>query len=436
MLAGSPFTPTKTVVSLLLWLALLSCSPSPAPSVLPNEPMRRVDADAGAQREPTTTTPAVAQLKEPVPSSMITHGIRAAEWSKEPPPPAAAPVCASKETRGRLSFEHVPTYSERVERDGTFTARLFIANDGACSRRVAIPLSFTPPKKTTTKTIDFAAYVPPHGALVDLELTASELTQASVTAGRYAVTFAVLDEDAQPVGRAFSGNPLRIGRDDVVLTAAPTLPRRIGLGEDLVVPFSIANTGDTANRVTPLVVFTRPGETIGIEHYDPPTLVVPGASSFEVRLTPATREKENIRSGSWLVTVTMFDSAGDRLSSFAGIPLAIGNIDLRMERPELPTRVGETDVLRARFTFDNRGDTADKITAVVAFTRPGTSQSHELTFTREVGVGKTTFDATIEPAERSSRNIGKGVWLVTTAAFRSSGERIKSFTGHYLEITR
>jgi hypothetical protein len=40
----------------------------------------------------------------------------------------------------------------------------------------------------------------------------------------------------------------------------------------------------------------------------------------------------------------------------------------------------------------------------------------------------------IEPAQRREKGVDKGVWLVSTAAFRSSGERIKSFTGHYLEI--
>jgi hypothetical protein len=130
----------------------------------------------------------------------------------------------------------------------------------------------------------------------------------------------------------------------------------------------------------------------------------------------------------------MFDAAGDRLNSFAGLPLTIGAIDVRMARPELPTRVSVDAPLRAIFKLENRGDTPDRVTAVIAFTKPGTTTSREFTFTREVPPGPLAFEAVIEPALRAERGVDKGVWLVTTAAFRSSGERIKSFTGHYLEL--
>ena len=73
---------------------------------------------------------------------------------------------------------------------------------------------------------------------------------------------------------------------------------------------------------------------------------------------------------------------------------------------------------------------------MVVFTKPGASTSTEFTFVREVAPGPTVFDAVIEAAARRERAVDKGVWLVSTAAFRSSGERIKSFTGHYLENRR
>ena len=140
--------------------------------------------------------------------------------------------------------------------------------------------------------------------------------------------------------------------------------------------------GDTANQVIPLIVFTRPGETNGIEHYDPQQLIVPGATNYTFHLPPPMREAEKILPGNWLVTVTMFDAAGERLNSFAGLMLTIGNIDLRMTRPELPTRVKAAEPIKATFKLDNRGDTKEKVTAIVAFTKPGTAKSIEFSFTR------------------------------------------------------
>ena len=368
----------------------------------------------------------------PVPASMITHGTRAAELERQPVPPGA-PAC-TKEQRPELTFEHAPTYTDKVEKDGRFNARFFVGNTAACTRKINLPLSFTPPKTTATRTVDFAAYVPPRGTFVDLTLEASELAEVDVRPGRYAITFSVLDEDGKPVGKALSGNPFRLGRDDVAITTAPSIPPRIGVDDDLVVPLSIQNVGDTANKVTPLIVFTRPGETAGIEHYDPAQLVVPGTSTYTFRLSQRAREAEGILPGSWLVTVTMFDAAGDRLNSFAGLPLSIGNIDIRMTRPELPARVKSDEPLRVSFKLENRGDVKEKVTAIVAFTKPGTAAGAELSFTREIAPGRVAFDAVVDPARRREKSVDKGVWLVSTAAFKSSGERIKSFTGHYLEI--
>lgn len=364
--------------------------------------------------------------------SLVTHGSRAAVFAREAVPPAA-PECKKPERRA-LTFDQTPTYTEKVDKDGSFSARVFVGNDAPCTRKIAIPLSFTPPKTTNTRTVDFAAYVPPRGAFVELRLEPRELAEIDVRPGRYAITFAVLDEEGAGVGRALSGNAFRLGRDDVALTTAPALPARIGTMEDLLVPYAIENVGDSANRVTPLVVFTRPGETKGIEHYESPQLVLPGKSTYELRLSPALREAEGITAGSWLVTVTMFDAAGDRLNSFAGLPLTIGSIDLRMTRPELPARVSAGAPFRATFKLENHGDTRDKITAIVTFTKPGTTTGREFVFTREIPPGPLAFEAVIEPAQRREKGVDKGVWLVSTAAFRSSGERIKSFTGHYLEI--
>ncbi|OJY28784.1 MAG: hypothetical protein BGO98_08030 [Myxococcales bacterium 68-20] len=415
-----------------LALAVLTGCGARAPSVHPSAGAPSTPSGAAAGTKPIEEASAANTTPRPVPASMVTHGTRAAEFARQPVPPGA-PAC-TKEQRQALTFEHAPTYTEQVERDGSFSARLFIGNPAACTRKVDLPLSFTPPKTTRTRTVDFAAYVPPRGAFVELTLAPSELTESDVTPGRYAITFAVLDEEGKEVGRALSGNPFRLGRDDVSITKAPTIPARIGVADELVVPLSLENLGDTANRVTPLIVFTRPGETAGIEHYEPPQLVVPGASTYTLRLSQRARAAERIGTGSWLVTVTMFDAAGERLNSFAGLPLTIGNIDVRMTRPELPVRVASSAPLVAKFKLENRGDTKDKITAVVVFTKPGDSTSTEFTFAREVGPGPIVFDAVVAAAARRERGVDKGVWLVSTAAFRSSGERIKTFTGHYLEI--
>jgi hypothetical protein len=426
----------RRVALLALVLACLAAATAACGKAIPAVGPERTAPAArpGAPGAPTYADTAAVpnEPPKPVDPSLITQGTRAALFSPQSVGPVTT-VC-TKEERRALTFEHAPTYTEKVDTNASFSARLFVGNTATCTRKVSIPLSFTPPKTTATRTIEFFAYVRPRGALVDLKLDAAELAEADVRPGRYAITFAVVDEEGQGVGRALSGNAFRLGRDDVALVSAPSLPARIGLAEDLVVPFAIENRGDTANRVTPLVVFTRPGETTGIEHYDPPVLAVPGASTYTLRLSQHAREAEKILPGSWLVTVTMFDAAGDRMNTFAGLPLTIGAIDVRMTRPELPSRVKASAALRTVFKLDNRGDTRDKVTAVVAFTKPGTTSSREFTFTRDVPPGTSAFETVIEPAARLEKGVDKGVWLVTTAAFRSSGERIKSFTGHYLEI--
>jgi hypothetical protein len=421
----------RTFAALAALGALVACGANPG--VRPDESARPRASDGGVlMAAPSSEAAGVNSEPRPVDPSLITHGSRAALFARQALPPSVA-VC-TKEERRVLTFEQAPFYSQKIEKDGAFWARLFVGNSAPCTRKIEVALSFTPPKMTTTRTVDFAAYVPPRGAFVEIRLDPSELAEVNVTPGRWAITFAVLDEDGQAVGRALAGNPFRIGRDDVSIAAAPALPARIGASEDLVVPFAIQNAGDTANRVTPLVVFTRPGETQGIEHYDPPQFALPGASTYTVRLSQQAREAEGIAAGSWLVTVTMFDAAGDRLNSFFGMQLTIGTIDIRMTRPELPTRVQGSLPLRTTFKFENRGDTQDKITAVISFTKPGTTASHEFIFTRELAPGPQAFDTVIEPATRRDKGVDKGVWLVSTSAFRSSGERIKSFTGHYLEI--
>ncbi len=368
----------------------------------------------------------------PVDASLVTYGTRAALFPN-PPEEVRVSVC-SVEDRRPLTFSHSPTYTSKIETGATFAARFFVGNASSCTRRVALQVSFTPPHTTETVTTDFVGHVAPRGAFVELKLDAGELTEANVLPGRYAVTFGVRDEDDKPVGQAYAGHAFRRGQDDVAVVSKPMMPARIGLREDLVVPFAIENRGDTANRVTPLVVFTRPGETTGIEYYEPAVLSVPGASRYTLRLTAEARENAGIDAGSWLLTITTFDAAGDRMNSFAGIPLTIGTIDVRMVRPTLPVRVRRGEALRVGFRFENRGDTKDKVSAAVAFTKPGTTFSREYTFTREVLPGESEFETMIDPAERHEKGIDRGVWLVTVAAFLGSGERIKSFTGHYLEI--
>lgn len=408
---------------LFLFLALSLAACAPRASLRP---------DSGRPTPPPAPPPRVVLSVEkawPV-------GPTFADTLGETPPPhvPAIPLCET-DARAPMTFEHLPTYSDRIEKDGEFHARYWVGNAAACSRRVFLAVSFTPPHTTATRTVTMLAFVPPRGSLVDVDIGTVALAAANVVPGRYAVSFGVLDEESQPVGRMLSGNPFQFGQDDVRFVSAPTLPPRIGRSDDLVIPLELENVGDTPNRVTPLVVFTRPGETAGIEHYEPPALVVPGISRLVVTIPRPARDTEGVGAGTWLVTVTMFDATGSRLASYAGLPLTIGQVDLRMTRPELPVRVAQGEDLRVRFRLENRGDVADRVSAVVAFTKPGAPGSIEFAFSREVAPGSTSFDAVIEPGRRRERGVDRGVWLVTTAAFQGSGARVKSFSGHYLEIT-
>lgn len=408
-------------------LVACACARPASPPASPPPPAKKPQARLVPE---ATAVPDLAPRT--IDDAYRTYGTQRAALARRPPLPTL-PVCKPDERRP-LAFDHTPVYSEAVGKDAPFTARLLVGNASPCTRRVTIPLSFTPPKTTATRTIAFAANVPAGGAYVKLELLGDELSELDVNPGRYAITFAVVDEDGHLVGHALSGNPFRRGEDAVAIASPPDVPPRIERAEDLVIPIAVENRGDTPNRVTPLVVFTRPRDTKGLEHYGEPISAPPGVTRHRVRLTQDERLKLGVLPGPWLVTVTMFDAAGDRMNTYPGIPLTIGSIDVHMLRPDVPVKVPATEPIKVTFHFENKGDTADVVTAAVVFTKPGTPTGQELVFVREVPPGKSDLEAAITVGMRRERGIEKGVWLVTTVAFRSSGERIKSFTGHYLEI--
>lgn len=360
--------------------------------------------------------------------------------------PLRAPIADGGVPKGKLpcgdksavTFLARPTYADHIAAKENFTARAWVGNDSSCPVAVEFLLGFTPPATTATRSLMAPTEIPSGGAFVDILASNEQLKKANVTTGRYAITFALFDATGARVGDDYSGNPFRFGEDQVSMTMA-SLPKIIAQKDDLRAWFTFKNVGDSPNKMTALIVFTRPGATAGIEHYVHDLVVLPGTSTQEVVLTPEGREKIAVSGGSWLVTLTSFDAAGDRLQSISGQPLTIGRLNVRLGgRPKYPKSVSTTDALVVDVPFSNWGDIDDKANVVLTFARPGkggAGNDHELTIPVTVGPGNTTVKVTLTAEERRRKGLTAGPWAVSATAFNSGGERLEYYGGDVVQIT-
>lgn len=403
---------------LLLLTAMWGCGGKPHPAAT---------SPAKSAAEPRAPTP---KERTPVVRLGGAHVGPESTWATAH---AAPPTCTSA-TR-TLTFDAKPAYSDRVVTGGSFFAKLFVGSESSCPERITLTLGFTPPGTTATRTVDFATEIPPRGAFIEITRSSDELQIAGVMPGRYAVNFAVFDERGRAFGKVFSGNPLKFGDDDIKIASPPALPKSIGRNDELVIPLEVENVGDTANKVTALAVFTRPGDTAGIEVYQTGLLAPRGRSTQEMRIPKVLRDEKKIGDGTWLLTVSAFDAAGDRVNSFAGMLLTIGTIRVRVVRkPALPQTLRLIEPLVIPVEMENAGDTADPVSVVVVLTKAGTREGHEFRLRENLRPGKHTVTLTIPSEDRKALKMPRGAWLVTVTAFTGGGERLESFPGQLVSF--
>ncbi|MBI3616489.1 MAG: hypothetical protein HY211_08255 [Candidatus Omnitrophica bacterium] len=271
---------------------------------------------------------------------------------------------------------------------------------------------------------------------ITVTLSSADRLAKGVDPGRWLVTATGFDEGTGTRHETYPGHLLTIGSISVTLTSVGAIPSQIAKTDDLSVDFNFSNSGDTADRVTALLVFTPPGQTTGVEVYTTNLLVNPGSMTQTVTLTSAQRLAKGVNPGRWLVTATGFDGLGTRLLTVPGHLLTIGSIIVTLNSiGAIPTGIDATADLSVDFNFENTGDTPDRVTALLVFTRPGDTTGIEIYTTHLlVDVGSVTHTVTLTSAQRMAKGVTPGRYLVTATGFDGGGTRLSTFPGQPLSI--
>lgn len=334
-----------------------------------------------------------------------------------------------------------PTYSLQINTGGNIVSTWTFSNSGDVPATVTLLTVVTP--AGTTNSQEFyrtGVSIPAGGGTAQQTVAASQLSAAGFGAGRYLLSFVAFDAAERRIGEFF-GKPLTIGSVDVHV-AAPSIPSQIGADSDLTVDFETTNGGNFSDPLTALLAFTPVGSTDPaetIEIYVSGFNADPGSASHRIFRTAQQLRDRGINPGRWLVTMTAFNAQDQRLESYYGHLLTIGDIRVTLPtQPVLPSSIGASGDYSADFTFVNNGDTADKATALLVLTPVGAtdpSQSKEFYFTRLVTPpGSSTHTVTITAAQLANAGITPGNWLVTATGFDGAGVRLQNYFGNPLEI--
>jgi hypothetical protein len=351
----------------------------------------------------------------------------------EPPPAGLAAAAPAKNpcddpACGSPSLATAPTYSQQITRGGDFTAEVTLAQPCSCSRRLNLVLTFTALGGKTARERSFKLDVAQATSTTKLTIANADLLKARVTPGQYTLSFALFDEHERLAGSAVAGQPFTFGTTEVALTGKPVVPANIARDGELTVPFKFSNSGDIPARVTALVVFTRPDQTKGIELYVPNLNVPPGGAKHSVRVPPAKRRELGVGAGAWLITVSAFHGAEQRMASFPGHLLMIGKV---LSQPTAPTlsaaQIAQAQDLTVTLALKNDGDVEDLVTAVLIFTAPGAAKPIEYKLEGiRVPPGASTHPLSVSAIDRYNLGVRPGRWRISTTALDRAGKPLET----------
>jgi len=102
----------------------------------------------------------------------------------------------------------------------------------------------------------------------------------------------------------------------------------------------------------------------------------------------------------------------------------------------VPDQIGRTQTLSVSFTYNNTSDTTHKVTALLVFTKPGTTDGIEFYTTGlDAAPGSSTLTITLDSATRLGKGVTPGRWLVTATGFdEGTGGRLETYPGKLLAI--
>ena len=224
----------------------------------------------------------------------------------------------------------------------------------------------------------------------------------------------------------------------------PNYTQRIGLSEDFFVAVSVSNPGTSLRQAYFLIAFTPIGtpptdSSKTKEFYRPLPGLVPGESVRSFIIRNSDLKAGGVVPGRYGVTFAIYNEQDQGEGVFFGLPFTFGTMDVQLPTaPAIPSAIGRFENLNVDFTFTNAGDTPDRVTALLVFTPPGStdpSASKEMYVTGlEVPPGGATRRVTLTAAQLAAAGIVPGTWLVTATAFNGADTRLQSYFGHLLTI--
>ncbi len=336
----------------------------------------------------------------------------------------------------------IPAYATTITPSDPFVSSWTLTNTAVTTGVVTLAVSFTQVGSSTSVEFDTNVSVAPGGGTFQVNLTQAQLAARGIGAGRYTVSFVAVDAANVRIGE-FYGNPLTIGSSVLTVPALAAVPTQIGRNDPFTVGYQVTNTGDFADPLTTLLVFTPVGalnpDTAGIELYSPAIAIAPGTQPGQISYTAAQLRALGIDPGRWLVTTAFYNGAGDRVAVFYGNLVTIGVINTGLPViPAIPSNIDINGDLNVDFVFTNTGDTADKAVALLVFTPPGATdpaQSKEFYFPRlAVNPGGSIVRVTLTAAELAAAGITPGDWLITATAFDGADNRLQSYFGNLVTV--
>lgn len=196
-------------------------------------------------------------------------------------------------------------------------------NSGDVPAHVTALLVFTRPD--SHESIEY--YTPrlavaPRGSRHVVRLSAKKRQQLGIGAGPWLVTSAAFDVSDQRFA-FYPGHLLQIGKT-LSQPVPPQVSPRVEPGKDLSLTLTFRNSGDNADLVTAVMLFSGAGRAKPIEYKVEGVALPVGTSTHPIVLTEQDRYNLGIRPGPWHVATTALDRAGNRIDLKRGKDFEVG----------------------------------------------------------------------------------------------------------------
>jgi hypothetical protein len=220
------------------------------------------------------------------------------------------------------------------------------------------------------------------------------------------------------------------------LARTPTYSQQIERGGDFSAEVSINQPCSCSRRLGVLMTFTALGAKTAREHLFKLD-IAGGTSSTKLVLSKADLAKARITPGHYTISFGLYDEH-EKLAGSAqpGNPFTLGTSQPALvAKPVIPETISRDSELSVPFAFSNDGDIPARVTALLVFTRPDSSQGIELYVPNLIVPPRGAKHVVhVGLAKRKELAVGAGAWLVTSSAFDDAENRLASFPGHLLMI--